>query len=215
TQREGTARPLAAFTVREAPEARAMPSRAGVPNFRTPEACADAIAAALSRQPPRPLPARSAAPAASSGRMLDELAAGTLLDRLGIARAPSVALEVGVAEAPPLPFAYPVAVKVLCAEIAHKTDAGGVALDVADGEALLAAIQKIAATVAERKPSTRIARVLVQPMVPGLGEVLLGYRVDRDVGALIMVAAGGVLPEIARDRSLRVAPAALATAREL
>jgi acetate---CoA ligase (ADP-forming) len=211
----GTARPLAAFIVPEAPEALAMLSRAGVPNFRTPEACADAIAASLSRQPPRPLPAHTATAAASSGPMLDELAAGALLDRLGIARAPSVALEVGIAAAPPLPFAYPVAIKVLCAEIAHKTDAGGVALDVADGEALLAAIQKIAATVAERRPDARIARVLVQPMVSGLGEVLLGYRVDRDVGALIMVAAGGVLTEIARDRSLRVAPVDVATAHEM
>jgi len=211
----GAARPLAAFVVPDAPEALAMLSHAGVPNFRTPEACADAIAAALSRQPPRPLPARSAALVASNGPVLDELAAGALLDRLGIARAPSIALEVGIARAPPLPFAYPVAVKVLCAEIAHKTDVGGVALGVADGEALPAAIQKIAATVAKRRPGTRLARVLVQPMVSGLGEVLLGYRVDRDVGALIMVAAGGVLTEIARDRSLRLAPIDLATAHEM
>ena len=211
----GAARPLAAFVVPDAPEALAMLSHAGVPNFRTPEACADAIAAALSRQPPRPLPARSAALVASNGPVLDELAAGALLDRLGIARAPSIALEVGIARAPPLPFAYPVAVKVLCAEIAHKTDVGGVALGVADGEALLAAIQKVAATVAKRRPGTRLARVLVQPMVSGLGEVLLGYRVDRDVGALIMVASGGVLTEIARDRSLRLAPIDLATAHEM
>ena len=211
----GAARPLAAFLVPDAPQALAMLSRAGVPNFRTPEACADAIAAALSRQPPRPLPARTAALAASSGPILDELAASALLDRLGIARAPSVALEVGIARVPPLPFAYPVAVKVLCAEIAHKTDVGGVALGVADGGALLAAIRKVAATVAERSPGARVARVLVQPMVSGLGEVLLGYRVDRDVGALIMVAAGGVLTEIARDRSLRLAPIDLATAHEM
>jgi acetate---CoA ligase (ADP-forming) len=211
----GAARPLAAFLVPDAPQALAMLSRAGVPNFRTPEACADAIAAALSRQPPRPLPARTAALAASSGPILDELAASALLDRLGIARAPSVALEVGIARVPPLPFAYPVAVKVLCAEIAHKTDVGGVALGVADGDALLAAIRKVAATVAERSPGARVARVLVQPMVSGLGEVLLGYRVDRDVGALIMVAAGGVLTEIARDRSLRLAPIDLATAHEM
>jgi acyl-CoA synthetase (NDP forming) len=211
----GAARPLAAFLVPDAPQALAMLSSAGVPNFRTPEACADAIAAALSRQPPRPLPARTVATAASSGPILDELAAGALLDRLGVARAPSVALEVGIARAPTLPFAYPVAVKVLCAEIAHKTDVGGVALGVADGDALLAAIRKIAATVAERSPGARVARVLVQPMVSGLGEVLLGYRVDRDVGALIMVAAGGVLTEIARDRSLRLAPIDLATAHEM
>jgi len=211
----GAARPLAAFLVPDAPQALAMLSRAGVPNFRTPEACADAIAAALSRQPPRPLPARTVATAASSGPILDELAAGALLDRLGIARAPSVALEVDIARAPPLPFAYPVAVKVLCAEIAHKTDVGGVALGVADGDALLAAIRKIAAAVAERSPGARVGRVLVQPMVSGLGEVLLGYRIDRDVGAVIMVAAGGVLTEIARDRSLRLAPIDLATAHEM
>ena len=211
----GAARPLAAFLVPDAPEALSMLSRAAVPNFRTPEACADAIAAALSRQPPRPLPVRTAAPAASSGPILDELAAGALLDRLGIARAPSVALEVDIARAPSLPFAYPVAVKVLCAEVAHKTNVGGVALGVADGDALLAAIRKIAAAVAERSPGARVDRVLVQPMVSGLGEVLLGYRVDRDVGALIMVAAGGVLTEIARDRSLRLAPIDLAMAREM
>ena len=211
----GAARPLAAFLVPDAPQALAMLSRAGVPNFRTPEACADVIAAALSRQPPRPLPARTAATAASSGPILDELAAGALLDRLGIARAPSVAREVDIARAPPLPFAYPVAVKVLCAEIAHKTDVGGVALGVADGDALLMAIRKIAATVAERSPGARVGRVLVQPMVSGLGEVLLGYRIDRDVGAVIMVAAGGVLTEIARDRSLRLAPIDLGTAHEM
>ena len=47
--------------------------------------------------------------------------------------------------------------------------------------------------MAERTPGARVERVLVQPMVAGLGEVLLGYRVDRDVGPLVMVAAGGML----------------------
>src|SRR5262249_55625486 len=49
----------------------------------------------------------------------------------------------------------------------------------------------------------------------GLGEALVGYRVDRDVGPLIMVAAGGVLTEISRDRSLRLAPVDLADAHEM
>jgi len=55
----------------------------------------------------------------------------------------------------------------------------------------------------------------VQPMVSGLGEALVGYRVDRDVGPLVMVAAGGVLTEIARDRSLQLAPVDLDIAREM
>jgi acyl-CoA synthetase (NDP forming) len=147
--------------------------------------------------------------------MLDELAAGALLERLGIARAPAVALDAGIARTPPLPFPYPVAVKLLSAEIAHKSDIGGVALGVADGAALLAAIATIRANVAERMPEARVARVLVQPMVSGLGEVLLGYRVDREVGPLVMVAAGGVLTEIERDRSLRLAPIDVAAAHEM
>ena len=106
-------------------------------------------------------------------------------------------------------------VKALSAEIAHKTEAGGVVLNVADGDALLAAIKQIRANVAQRRPDTRVLRVLVQPMVAGIGEALVGYRVDPDVGPLVMVAAGGILTEIYRDRSLRLAPVDLATAKEM
>ena len=212
----GAGKPLATFIVPDAPEALAALSRAGVPSFRTPEACADAIAAALSRRAPRQMIARTAPlPVMAAGRVLDELEAGALLDRLGIARAPSVALDAGIAAAPALPFAYPVAVKVLSAEIAHKTDVGGVVLGVADAAGLLAAIRKIRTDVAERQPGARVGRVLVQPMVTGVGEVLVGYRVDRDVGPLVMVASGGVRTEIERDRSLRLAPVDAATAREM
>ncbi|MGD9769545.1 MAG: acetate--CoA ligase family protein [Pseudolabrys sp.] len=147
--------------------------------------------------------------------MLDELEAGALLDQLGIARAPSVALGADVVRAPALPFPYPVAVKVLSAEIAHKTDAGGVVLDVKNDDELLAAMRKISAAVAERQPNARVDRVLVQQMIAGLGEVLVGYRVDRDVGPIVLVAAGGVLTELERDRSLRLAPVDLATAHEM
>ena len=217
----GAGKPLAAFLAPDAPEALAALSRAGVPNFRTPEACADAIAAALARRTPQPYSPSSSQDADASlragrdGTMLDELAAGARLERLGIARAPSVALDADIAQAPPLPFPFPVAVKLLSAEIAHKSDIGGVVLGVADGGALLAAIGAIRTNVAERTPGARVARVLVQPMVAGLGEVLLGYRVDRDVGPLVMLAAGGVLTEIERDRSLRLAPVDLAGARDM
>jgi acyl-CoA synthetase (NDP forming) len=217
----GAGKPLAAFLAPDAPEALAALSRAGVPNFRTPEACADAIAGALARRTPQPYSPSSSQDADASlragrdGTMLDELAAGARLERLGIARAPSVALDADIAQAPPLPFPFPVAVKLLSAEIAHKSDIGGVVLGVADGGALLAAIGAIRTNVAERTPGARVARVLVQPMVAGLGEVLLGYRVDRDVGPLVMLAAGGVLTEIERDRSLRLAPVDLAGARDM
>jgi acetate---CoA ligase (ADP-forming) len=233
----GATKPIAAYLVPEAPAALAALSAAGVPNFRTPEACADAVTAALRRRMPRPLsswPGLSRPSTSSSGhspqgvdaqhkaghdestgRVLDELEAYALFDRLGIARAPAVAIDLGVTSAPTLPFPYPVAVKALAAEFSHKTEIGGVELGVRDGEELLAAIAKITASVRAHAPGTRLERVLVQPMVTGLGEVLVGYRIDRDVGPLIMLAAGGVLAEIYRDRSLRLAPVDLTIAHEM
>jgi acyl-CoA synthetase (NDP forming) len=214
----GAAKPIAAYLVPEAPAALAALSAAGVPNFRTPEACADTIAAALRRRAPRiaaSWPTRKRAVSENAGRALDELEAYALFDRLGIARAPAVAIDLGVASAPTLPFPYPVAVKALAAEFSHKTEIGGVELGVCDGEELLAAIARITASVRAHAPSTRLERVLVQPMMTGLGEVLVGYRVDRDVGPLIMLAAGGVRAEIYRDRSLRLAPIDLTIAHEM
>jgi len=206
------ARPLAAYMVPDAPVALAQLAAAGVPAFRTPEACADAVAAALRRRVPRlsgPQPqARSGA-----GRLLDELDAYALLDRLGIARPPSVAFEATAGAPEPLPFPYPVAAKILSAEVAHKSDIGGVALGIADGASLAVAIDKMGASVAAH--GHRLDRVLVQPMMRGIGEALVGYRVDRDVGPLVMVAVGGIFTEIYRDRSLRLAPVDLATAREM
>ncbi len=196
------AKPIAAFLVPEAPEALARLAEAGVPSFRTPEACADAIAAALARRAPKPA---VAVPVLGEGRVLDELEAYALLDKLGVPHAPAVALEATITQAPALPFAYPVAVKVLSAEIPHKTEAGGVALNVRDGDALVAAIATMRETVKARTGITP-GRVLVAPMTAGIGEALIGYRVDREAGPLIMVAAGGVYTEIYRDRSLRLAP---------
>jgi acyl-CoA synthetase (NDP forming) len=210
------AKPIAAFMVPDAPMALTQLAAAGVPSFRTPEACADAVAAALKRRPPLPvtaLPTLAALP--GSGRMLDELEAYALLDRMGIARAPSVALAVDGAEAPLLPFPYPVAVKALSADIAHKSDLGGVALGVRDAMELLQTMARIRDDVAARSLRTQIKRVLVQPMVSGLGEVLVGYRYDRDVGPLIMLAAGGITAEIHRDRALRLAPIDIDTAQEM
>jgi acetate---CoA ligase (ADP-forming) len=210
----GANKPLAAYLVPEAPEALAALAAAGVPSFHTPEACADAIAAALRRRAPQPIVAWTK-PGDGTGRMLDELAAYALIDRLGIACAPAVALAANVTQAPALPFPYPVAVKALSDAIAHKTEVGGVVLGVGDGAALIAAIRKIRDSVAARDADIPVDRVLVQPMVAGLGEVLIGYRVDADVGPLVMVAAGGIFTEIYRDRSLRLAPVDLATANEM
>ena len=209
----GGGKPLAAFVVPDAPEALAMLTQAGVPSFRSPESCADAIAAALSRRAPRAASAAPRAGAAGGGRLLDELEAYALLDRLGVPHAQALAIDANAPDLSGIP--YPVAVKVLSADIPHKTDAGGVVLGVKDGGELARAIDEIRQNVAARVPGAKVDRVLAQAMAKGIGEVLVGYRLDAQVGPIVMLAAGGVLTEIYRDRSLRLAPVDLDTARDM
>jgi acyl-CoA synthetase (NDP forming) len=209
----GSDKPIAVFLVPEAPQARAALGKAGVANFHTPEACADAVAAALARREPRltPPPEARRSPPGEGGLSctLDELEGYALLDRLGIARAPTVAVDIDIVHPPQLPFGYPVVLKALSSAITHKSDVGGVTLGIPDTPALVAAI----AAMRTRLPQVR--RVLVQPMIAGIGEVLVGYRVDPDVGPLVLVAAGGIYTEIYRDRSLRLAPVDADTALEM
>jgi len=210
----GDAAHLAAFCVPEAPQALTMLAEAGVPAFRTPEACADAIAAAFARREPRaddaPAPALP-----GPGRMLDEAEAYALLAGLGVPAAPHAAMEASAAGRSPLPFPYPVVVKVLHRDILHKTDLGGVALGIGSDAALAEAASRIVASVAAHRPELGAGRVLVQAMARPVGEVLLGFRRDPQVGPVILLAAGGVLTEILRDRCVRLAPVDEAGAREM
>lgn len=198
---------LAAFLVPEAPEALRSLADAGVPAFRTPEACADAAAAALLRRVPVSTPA--GAWPKRPGRLIDEKAAYGLLDTLGIPSAPCRELaDAGV-------VGFPAAVKILSNTIAHKSDVGGVILGVRDEAGLVAAAAQIRSNVTAAMPGHDTGRVLVQQMVSGVGEALIGYRVDPVLGPLVLLAAGGIATELYRDRSLRLAPVDLATAREM
>ncbi|MEI7297490.1 acetate--CoA ligase family protein [Paraburkholderia tropica] len=196
--------PLASFVVPEAPEALRRMTEAGVPCFRTPEACADAIASAAARRVPKPRAALS--PASGAATLLDELDAYALLARVGVRHASARAVDVDEAVTLPCDLAYPLAVKVLSAQAPHKTDIGGVELGVANAAQLREAIARIVAKVARHAPQVEVRRVLAQSMTKGLGEALIGYRRDAQVGPIVMLAAGGIYTELYRDRALRLAP---------
>jgi acyl-CoA synthetase (NDP forming) len=200
--------------VPDAPDALDMLTTAGVPNFRTPESCADAVAAALLRRLPTALTKPLHDTKAIATKQLDEIEAYQLFKKIGVPHASAVALDIDAASIA-LPFAYPVAVKLLSAEIAHKTEVGGVVLNVASERDLKAAMKKIADSVKTDRPDVAVSQVLVQPMTLGLGEMLLGYRVDPEAGPLVLLAAGGIYTEIYRDRSIRLAPVTLDTARSM
>ena len=202
---------LAAFLVPEAPDALAMLADADVPAFRTPEACADVIAAAMRRRPARALETPKP-PAVAKPHSLDEMEGYELLRQLGLRPAPAVAMDIAKGSADP--SMYPAVVKVLHRDVAHKTDIGGVVLNVRSDDELKAAAARIRDNIARAAPKLAVDKVLVQKMVTGtVGEVLLGYRVDPQVGPLVLLASGGVMTEVVRDRTIRMAPVNLDEAR--
>jgi acyl-CoA synthetase (NDP forming) len=207
-----SSKPLAAFLVPDAPDALRMLAEAGVPAFRTPEACADGIASAFRRREAKANVPLSRGSAGAAPHYLDELAAYRILSGLGIPHAPAVAVDV-YAGPGPHSFSYPVAVKALSADIPHKTNVGGVVLNISNENELFHAIHQISSSV--RGAGFRLDHVLVQPMTVGIGEMLIGFRRDVDAGPIVLVAAGGIYTEVYRDRSIRLAPVDLKTAYEM
>lgn len=213
--------PIVAFALPEAPDAAALLNTSGVPAFRTPESCADVIAATYHRVPATiGGGTRFAVDADAPTAVLDELESGQLLGRLGVAVSPSVALDTASLADDgieiDLPFDYPVVVKVLSDEVPHKSDVGGVVLNVSDADGVRAAARSIVANVADHAPEVAVDRVLVQQMASrGLADALVGYRVSRDVGPIVVLSTGGVLAEIFADSSIRLAPVTRETAREM
>ena len=191
--------PICAFLVPQAEEALRMLNDAGIAAFRTPEACADAVRAYLEWQPPRQkMPAGDLSNVTSLLDLTaDEPGARSVFAALGIADG---AIRIDPDALPPL--SYPVALKAVSTEIAHKTEAGAVALNIPDATALRAA----AAEMRDRL-GDRITGFIAQPMARGaVGEAILGYRRDPTVGPVVALGAGGVLAEIYRDVVLRMAP---------
>lgn len=206
-------RPLVAMLVPDAPAALAQLTAAQVPCFRTPEVCADALAAVLAHAEPR-VGAQPPLPSARAARYLNEGEAYEVLDLLGIPRAATVSILLSE-ELPDLPFEFPLAAKVCSDQIPHKTEVGGVVLNIADRTALQDAIATLRGNLARNAPGVVCDEALLQPMCTGLAEVLIGYRVDPEAGPLIMLAAGGIWAEVMRDRSLRLAPVTNAVALQM
>ena len=198
--------PIAAFLLPEATASLKLLAAAGIAAFRTPEACADGIRAYLDWHAPaeRPLSGDVSA-AAALLPAADEAAARAVFAALGL---PNRAVAVDPAAPPPL--SYPVALKAVSPAITHKTEAGLVALGIADEAALSAACADMTA-----RHGRHITGFIAEPMAKGVSEAILGYRRDPLVGPVVALGAGGVLAEIYRDVTLRRAPVDRATALDM
>ena len=103
---------------------------------------------------------------------------------------------------------YPVVFKILSPDISHKTDVGGVELNIQNDEQAVTAFEKVNSSVKEKMPQAYIDGVTVQPMIQMKDsiELILGIKKDKIFGTVILVGAGGITAELFADRSLGFPP---------
>jgi acyl-CoA synthetase (NDP forming) len=137
----------------------------------------------------------------------NESGAKALLAQLGI-RSPAEAVAATPEEAGKYAAAltFPVALKIISADILHKSDIGGVKLNLGTADAVEAAARAMAEEVKSHAPHARQEGFLVSEMAgPGV-ELIIGTRRDKLFGALVMVGLGGVTAELFKDVAIRLAP---------
>lgn len=218
-------------------EARRIFSAAGIPTFDTPE---DAIngfmqivhyrqnqellmqvppSAGASVEADRAAARAIACDALAAGRqMLSEPEAKALLAAYGI---PVVvtrsAATVEEAAAAAREIGFPVAVKILSPDIIHKSDVGGVALDLDTPEAVRAAAQRMHKRLLQLMPAARLQGFSVQQMArrPQAHELIVGVATDPVFGPVILFGQGGIAVEVTADHAMALPPLNMALAREL
>lgn len=126
-----------------------------------------------------------------------------------------VAADMAAAQSAAAGVGYPVVLKALSRDLAHKSELGGVALNLKSPLEVAAAYEQMMAGLAERAPDAAIEGVLVQQMVSGGTECIVGTTRDAQFGQALLFGLGGVLVEVFQDTALRVLPVRRADAEAM
>jgi acyl-CoA synthetase (NDP forming) len=149
-------------------------------------------------------------------KILTEVESKQLLEEAGIPTARArLATSRDAAVQAARDIGFPVVLKVVSPQITHKTDVGGVRLDLKSPEEVATAFDEIMAAARRAAPDATIDGVSVQQMArPGI-EVIVGVSTDPQFGPVIMFGLGGVLVEVLKDVSFRIIPIAPRDARQM
>lgn len=208
-----------------APHENAMEAirKAPFPVFSDPARAARNVAARLVYDERRrvlladPKPARDVGPGAADDAPLDRVEAQkAALTAYGV-RLPReiIAATIQEAEAFRAELDSPVAVKIASPDIVHRTEIGGVVTDVRGEDALAVACDTVNTNARRHHPDARIEGLLVQEMVSGGLEVLVGVKRDPVFGPMIVFGPGGTLVELIADVHMLPAPVSEAAARRV
>lgn len=205
----GSDKPVIAYVSPHAPEVAAMLTQRGVPAFAAPESCTVALQSMLQASRWKAPPAATYATQSISmddfpSGFLDEAQAKQLFARFGIPCAcETVVSTPAEAEQAANDFGGQVVLKALSSEITHKSDVGGVAVNLTAeqvGARLIAMTTEVQA-----KAGVKPKRFLVQEMISGGTELILGMHRDP-LGTAILLGMGGITAELFKDTTMRLLP---------
>ncbi len=183
-----------------------------VPIYELPVRAAEAAAwlaafsASRSAAPPLAPPKLARLTMPARGGTLDEAQSKALLKEIGVPVAREIVLPRDSEKLAALDLAFPVAVKVLSRDIAHKSEVGGVRLGVGSPAAVAEAIAAIRANVKAHRPDATIDGFIVSEMITDGLETIIGVVRDASFGPVVAFGLGGVMTEVLKDLSYRVAP---------
>ena len=202
-------------------EAWEVMNRRRLPNFAFPEGAAPALAAMLARRkwlerPQEAPPVFDDVDAGAAERALQTNDFAGLLAAYGAALPPQQRAKSAKEAAQAADkIGYPVALKLLSPDISHKSDVGGVRLNLSNASAVRLAFAEIIAAARAVAPNAGVEGVLVQKMLRDGQEVIVGFKRDPQFGPLILVGSGGVEVELLRDIATGVAPLTRSQAEDL
>jgi len=149
-------------------------------------------------------------------RTLTEIESKDILEEAGIPTAHArLATTADEAVAAAKEIGFPVALKIVSPDITHKSDIGGVKLNLTTPDEVKAAFDEIVAAAMKAQPDATIDGVSVQKMArPGI-EVIMGMSQDAQFGPVLMFGLGGILVEVLKDVSFRLVPITPRDARQM
>jgi acyl-CoA synthetase (NDP forming) len=149
------------------------------------------------------------------GRLLDEWQAKQALGAFGLPLPQGLLSTPGQALQAAQALGYPLVLKVVSSALPHKTEAGGVALNLGDDQALQAALEDMRASLARHAPELPFEHVLLERMAPPpLAELIVGVKRENGFGLALVLGAGGILVELLKDSRSLLLPTNDAAIRE-
>ena len=218
-------KPLVVYVAPDAPEALQLLNKNGIASFRTPESCAEGIKAYLNNKSPKIIDNNyeqinfnkiKTILKSVKYKNLTEFEALKVFDIMGIKTVRSkIVSNILKSRELTMEFGFPLVMKILSSQIQHKTDTGGVELNITSEADLKNRHKKLCKVFDKLEVENPNREFLLQKMETGISEIILGYRVDELVGPIIVIGSGGVLSEIYDDKSVRIAPVDFKEAKKM